>query len=225
MGYLANATDSHGLPAMSFPILITSFAPWQAHQLSNSSDDLLMYLHRQRGLPANVTMLRHLPVNYELAPAIVMAKLLELCPRLILCCGMAESRPCLSLEQTGRWQQTVLYTSLDLTRLVRDTRVTQISDHAGNYVCNYLYFRLLDFIQRQRWPTLALFIHVPVLTSANRAILAADFALILRRLTLWAIQAMSGEDTPYPAKSSPAVLPLATGTAPVPANVSAKSNP
>jgi len=184
---------------MSCSILLTSFAPWRAHQQSNSSDDLLLYLQRQQVLPANSVLLRQLPVNYELAPAIVMAKLLELHPRLVLCCGMAENRPWLTLEQTGRWQQTVRHTSLDLAQLMRDTQMTQISSYAGTYVCNYLYFRVLDVIERHRWPTQALFIHVPVLTLANRTMVMADIALILHRLASELVETRSSDgEEPWP---------------------------
>ncbi|HEY9736428.1 MAG TPA: peptidase C15 [Trichocoleus sp.] len=165
------------------PLLITSFAPWKAHQTSNSSDDLLARLYRQRALPPNAVWMRQIPVNYQLAPCQVIAKLVELRPAVLVCCGMAEKRQQLSLELNGRLEDQLLKTTLNLPDLLVGTRFTEISPCAGTYVCNHLYFRVLEFIQRSRSSTQALFIHVPCLTPLNEAFVVADFVLVLERLS------------------------------------------
>ncbi|HEY9762051.1 MAG TPA: peptidase C15 [Trichocoleus sp.] len=169
---------------MPSPILITSFAPWKAHQVSNASDDLLASLEQRRALPSNAILMRQIPVNFQLAPCQVIAKLVELRPSILICCGMAENRQRLNLELNGKRDDRVLKTSLNLSALSRGTQLTEISDCAGTYVCNHLYFTVLDFIQKTRFPTQAIFVHVPCLTPSNQPFLEADFTLILKRLNV-----------------------------------------
>lgn len=169
---------------MPSPILITSFAPWKANQPSNSSDDLLASLEHSQALPPNAILIRGIPVNFQLAPCQVIAKLVELRPEILICCGMAENRQRLNLELKGRGEDRVLRTSLNLSALSRGTQLTEISDCAGTYVCNHLYFKVLEFIQQTRFPTQAIFIHVPRLTPDNQPFIEADFTLILKRLNM-----------------------------------------
>lgn len=164
-------------------LLITSFAPWRAHQRSNSSDDLIALLESQNQIPADTALIRHLPVNFQLAPCRVISEITRTCPTIVVCCGMAEQRLLLSLERYGRSQEQTLETSIDLSRLCTGTYSTVISHDAGNYVCNHLYHQLLNHIQMKRTPIQCLFVHVPLLTRQNRDLLASDFALILSRLS------------------------------------------
>lgn len=163
-------------------MLLTTFAPWRAHQPSNAADDLVAHLHQQNLLPAEATVLRQIPVSFELAPIRVIAKVLELRPAVVVCCGMAEGRSQLNLERYGKGSDQARETSLPLGDLVAETHLTAISDCAGDYVCNHLYYRLLGAIAQHRCPTQALFVHIPPLTAANRPLFARDLALILKRL-------------------------------------------
>jgi pyroglutamyl-peptidase len=166
------------------PLLITSFSPWRACQPSNSSDDLIDQLQQRGALPPNVQLLRQVPVNYQLAPCQVIAKLVELRPAVVLCCGMAETRQQLSLELYGRNPSRRLRTQLNLTALSAGTQLTEISRCAGTYVCNHLYFKVLEHLQQTQSPTQALFVHVPLLTVVNQELIVADFSRIVRRLSL-----------------------------------------
>ncbi|PSN14041.1 peptidase C15 [filamentous cyanobacterium CCT1] len=163
-------------------MLLTTFAPWRAHQPSNAADDLIAHLHQQQQIPPGTTVLRHIPVSFELAPIRVMAKLVELRSPVVVCCGMAEGRSHLHLERYGKGDDLALETPLPLEELMAGTHLTGISDCAGTYVCNHLYYRLLGAIAQYRWPTLALFVHIPPLTSETQPLLAHDLALILKRL-------------------------------------------
>ncbi|MGF1567262.1 MAG: peptidase C15 [Nodosilinea sp.] len=167
---------------MAAPILLTTFAPWRAHQASNASEDLLIGLEQRHRLPPNLTLMRQLPVNFDLAPGRVIATMMQLRPAVVVCCGMAEQRSYLTLERYGNGPNRVLQTSLGLELLMTNTRLTAISTCAGTYVCNHLYYHVLDAIERYRWPSQAIFIHVPKLTAATEPFLVADLALILRRL-------------------------------------------
>ncbi len=172
-------------------MLLTTFAPWRACQRSNAADDLVAHLQGAGGIPAGTTVMRHIPVSFDLAPIRVLAKVVELRSAVVVCCGMAEGRSHLHLERYGRQPDHVLATGLPLEALLADTHLSGISEDAGTYVCNHLYFRLLGAIARHRWPIQALFVHIPPLTPATQPLLAADFALVLQRL-----QRISGkEDT------------------------------
>ncbi|WP_194050922.1 peptidase C15 [Nodosilinea sp. LEGE 06152] len=164
------------------PMLLTTFAPWRAHQPSNAADDLVAHLQQCQQIPSGTTVLRHIPVSFELAPIRVMAKLVELQSPVVVCCGMAEGRSHLHLERYGKGNDLALETLLPLEELMAGTHLTGISDCAGTYVCNHLYYRLLGAIAQYRWPMQALFVHVPPLTSATQPLLAHDLALILKRL-------------------------------------------
>lgn len=167
---------------MSRPVLITSFAPWRAHQRSNASDDLLLTLQRQQQLPNHAVLLRHLPVHSQLAPCQVISKIMTTCPAVVVCCGMAEGRSLLTLEKVGRQGQRSLKTTLNLRQVSAGTHWTTISHHAGNYVCNDLYYQVLAFTHRCPWNVESLFIHVPVLTTQNMPWIVADFLIILSQL-------------------------------------------
>ncbi|MBE9140684.1 peptidase C15 [Nodosilinea sp. LEGE 07088] len=163
-------------------MLLTTFAPWRAHQPSNAADDLIAVLQRQQLLPPRAVVLRHIPVSFELAPIRVLAKVTELKPEVVVCCGMAEGRTHLNLERYGRRDELAIATQLPLDVLMADTHLTAISDCAGTYVCNHLYYRVLAAIAAYPWPVQALFVHIPPLTPATQPLLTTDLALILRRL-------------------------------------------
>ncbi len=165
------------------PVLITSFLPWRAHQQSNSSDDLVTELHALGKLPADAHLLRQVPVSFQLAPTQVIGEIQRLRPRLVICCGMAESRSCLSLERQAKAAGQTLRTSIDLSSLMTETTLTEISDDAGSFVCNHLYYSVLDFVDKADWDMVAVFVHVPVLTSENRLGILNDFEAIAHKLT------------------------------------------
>ncbi|MDB9527828.1 peptidase C15 [Oscillatoria sp. CS-180] len=164
-------------------LLLTSFAPWKAHQNSNASDDIVALLQSQRRLPKNTIVVRHLPVHSQLASCQVLSALLKHQPSAVVCCGMAEKRGLLNLEQCARSQSTVLKTPVDLSYLCSGTQWTTVSNDAGTYVCNDLYFQLLTYIETHHLSTNGLFIHVPLLNAYNREAIAYDLSLILSKLS------------------------------------------
>lgn len=166
----------------STDILITSFVPWLAHQTSNSSDDLVAALCEQGKLTPGSIWLRHVPVCFDQAPAMVIQGLRRLRPRVIICCGMAESRTRLSIEQQAVCKEQILQTSVNVNNLLVGTTQSEISYDAGDYVCNHLYYQVLAAIDRYEIDTTAIFVHVPVLTDRNRAEIMNDFLRILTAL-------------------------------------------
>lgn len=161
-------------------ILITSFATWLPHQSSNASDDLLI-----RFLAASDSSyhtLRHLPVDHVLAPLKVIDAIDRLMPKTIICCGMAEERAMLNVEAQAVMDGRVQKTTLDLIRLTGGLEMTAISDDAGDFVCNTLYYRCLEHVEKVQRGHQCLFVHVPVLTEDNTKPILEDFKTIISRL-------------------------------------------
>lgn len=163
-------------------VLITSFAPWKAHQATNSSDDLIAHLCDRQLLPVPSHLIRHLPVHFQLAPSQVISALYQHRPTTVICCGMAEGRSLLNLERYAHGPSDRFETSLNLLEIADGLQWTTISHDAGDYVCNALYYELLSHIQKNALMVQSLFVHVPPLTDYNRASLVHDFAHVLSRL-------------------------------------------
>ncbi len=164
-------------------VLLTSFTTWESHHISNSSDDLLLEILKTHP-PTSFHFLRQLPVDFELAPQQAIAKFQELQPDLIICCGMAEHRTQLSVESQAVLDEKILTTPIDIAALIAGLTCTEISHDAGRFVCNRLYYDLLDHVLEHDPQRGCLFVHVPVLTDHNREAIATDFQIILQRLTV-----------------------------------------
>ncbi|WP_088239517.1 peptidase C15 [Calothrix rhizosoleniae] len=164
--------------------LLTSFETWLPHQRSNSSDDLLIELSKLNSISHNLNLLRLLPVDIELASSQVLERIAELQPDVIICCGMAESRLLLTVEFQARktfidGEENVLPTKVDLEQLVLGISSVEISHDCGKFVCEGLYYSVLDYLQQHHRQIPCIFVHVPILTRENLPIMLADFLLIV----------------------------------------------
>lgn len=172
------------------PILMTSFRPWRSHQVSNSSDDLLAEAFAQlpNEIAQEIVWLRNVPVNFQMAPIRVMGEIYRRRPRLVICLGMAEKRDRLTLEQQAKGAQPakgkspVLSTPINLPALLAGTLISDISYDAGNYVCNHLYYSILESFNKASLQSSVLFIHVPILKADNKQFIIQDFLKICSRL-------------------------------------------
>lgn len=164
---------------MSNKILLTSFTTWLPHQLSNSSDDLLNEISIDT-FPS-LTFLRLLPVDIELASSCVIAKINELQPDIVICCGMAESRTLLTIESTATCGEMVLTTPVNLLELITNLSAI-VSDNAGKFVCEGLYYSVLKYIIDYKLNTRCIFVHVPILTKQNIAEIVSDFKVIIHKI-------------------------------------------
>ena len=167
---------------MTPKFLATSFQTWLPHQPSNSSDELLALL-QQSPINATIAFLRQLPVDTDRATQAISTAIQTHQPKIVLCCGMAESRQHLNLEKYARNSSTTLRTSIPIDELVGNMPNTRISHDAGSFVCNDTYYNLLHRIQHDRTSMQALFVHVPVLTPANRHHLLIDFCTLIDSLS------------------------------------------
>ncbi|MEM7727039.1 MAG: peptidase C15 [Cyanobacteria bacterium P01_A01_bin.45] len=181
---------------MTQRLLLTSFTTWLPEQQSNSSDDLLVELTKINSIAHNLILLRGLPVDIEIASSQVMRKISTIQPECILCCGMAEKRTRLSIESNASsvaifpeqlsddFAPKVKYTQVDLISLLAGIDSIDISHECGKFVCEGLYYSVLDYLERHQLNIPCIFIHVPILTSNNRLQILEDFLLIIDRMAL-----------------------------------------
>jgi pyroglutamyl-peptidase len=167
---------------MTKKILLTSFTTWLPHQKTNSADDLLEKIAQLNSTFAALNFLRQLPVNIQLASNTVMEKVQALEPELIICCGMAERRQHLSIESNATCDGRILQTNIELEKLVKENDRVKISHDAGKFVCEGLYYSVLEWITRHQSPASCIFVHVPILTEQNFKLVLNDFEFILQRL-------------------------------------------
>lgn len=139
----------------------------------------------QRNLyPDQCHFLRRIEVDFQRAPERAIAQIQTLEPDLVICCGMAETRMTLSVESNGKFQDEVLWTPFDLSQVMDGAIATEISHDAGNFVCNYLYYSILKYIEESALKTRCLFVHVPILHEENLDQIVQDFRTILQNLLL-----------------------------------------
>lgn len=170
-------------------ILLTSFTTWLPHQKSNSADDLLGLVDRIPQLSSlNLCLLRKLPVNTTLAAQQVITAIEELQPQALICCGMAADRTHLTIETQAFSPQSNLTTAkpltstADLTQIMAELKTTTLSDEAGKFVCEGLYYEVLHYLQKSPIP--CIFVHVPLLTPHNQPEILTDFTQILHNLSI-----------------------------------------
>ncbi|AFY42820.1 hypothetical protein [Nostoc sp. PCC 7107] len=165
-------------------ILLTSFDTWLNDQPSNSSDDLLQEVSQVDSIPHDLKFLRLLPVDVMLASSWVIQKISQLQPDYIICCGMAASRQRLSVEMGANQGEIFLATGVNLEKLVSGTVATDISKDCGKFVCEGLYYAVLDYLHQYQLTNRCIFVHVPILNQENLVAIVADFLLIIHNLAL-----------------------------------------
>lgn len=171
---------------MTSKILLTSFDTWLCHQKSNASDDLLGLFLQNPGSEAAIC-LRKLPVDPERAAGVTLTKIVEVKPDAVICCGMAESRAMLTIESTACCGDQALKTAVDLDALIQGLGVTEISHEAGKFVCESLYHSVLNFLKKSSLNIPCIFVHVPIITPANEALILTDFLRVFQRIQQLAI--------------------------------------
>ena len=180
---------------MQKKILLTSFDIWLSQQESNSSDDLLLGLAKMASLSHDLNFLHRLPVDVQLASSLVIAKINELQPDYIICCGMAASRSQLSVEvlasststlpvESTNSPENILQPRVDLEKLLVQTAAVEISHDCGKFVCEGLYYSVLGYLHHSQPSIKCIFVHVPILNPENSLEIIADFILLINNLTL-----------------------------------------
>ncbi len=161
-------------------ILLTSFTTWLPHQLSNSSNDLLDEISKLNYISFSLNFVRLLPVDIEIASQALITKINAIAPDIIICCGMAEGRRQLSIESNATKGNIVLKTNVALEKLVDGVDRVNISHDAGKFVCEGLYYSVLNYIFEQKLNISCIFVHVPILNENNLAAIVEDFVLLIQ---------------------------------------------
>lgn len=162
-------------------ILVTGFEPFGGADI-NPSASLVEALRGRTGIRAEV-----LPTAFDAGAARLLALMDEHRPSLVLMFGVhgEAARPRLEklainfdhaeiADNGGEWRQSqsidlagplALETPLDLIALQADLKargcITDISHHAGTYVCNHTYYRALQELAARGAATPCLFVHIP----------------------------------------------------------------
>ncbi len=158
-------------------VLLTSFDTWLPHQVSNSSDDLLTIIEQNQN--HDLVLLKKLPVNTDLASQQVIEKIQEVKPKTIICCGMAEKRDQLTIESNARCENDCRKSQVNLPKLLSCLNNTSISHDAGNFVCEGLYYQVLNHVHLHNLKIDCIFVHVPILNTINTQDIYQDFTKIL----------------------------------------------
>jgi pyroglutamyl-peptidase len=166
-------------------ILVTGFSPFLGEQI-NPSAIILDWIQNEFGARVDTALL---PVSFQQAPEIVRNYLSAKSYDMILMLGQAGGRARISLERVAlNWVETdhpdeeafkpqqggilqegepALFSSLPLTewkeKLQSANLPVEISLSAGGYVCNFLYYQTLHWLQENQKAASACFIHVPYL--------------------------------------------------------------
>ncbi|NEQ38614.1 MAG: peptidase C15 [Okeania sp. SIO3I5] len=168
---------------MKIKVLLTSFDIWKPEHTSNSSDDLFGLISPQKLTDYSLSLVRKLPVDSEVAPEIVISQIEKFQPDVIVCSGMAEKREILTIESQANSGEKVIKTSVDLSKLVVGLDGTEISNDAGKFVCEDLYYSVLKYLDKGCLKSKCIFVHVPILTAVNRDVIVGDFQKILSKIS------------------------------------------
>lgn len=169
-------------------LLLTSFDTWLPHQKSNTSDDLLGQVVQFDSFPQSRSLLRKLPVDSQLATELTIDRLETLQPNAVICCGMAERRSTLTLESQAKRGEISLKSTLNVESLVTQLAQTEVSHDAGGFVCNDLYYNVLDYIYQRQLRTHCLFVHIPLISEDNLPHLQTDFLNLCQHVERHACQ-------------------------------------
>ena len=165
-------------------ILLTGFEPFDG-QSTNPSWDAVLALHGKR-IAGHRVIARRLPVTFGASLKLLRAAIREVSPALVVCVGLAAGRACISLERIAinvddaripdsDGSQPVdepvvadgpaaYFATLPIKSMLAGLREAgfsaEISQTAGTYVCNHVFYGLMHALRRRR-RTRAGFIHIP----------------------------------------------------------------
>lgn len=184
-------------------VLITGFGPFQ-HIVVNPALLLIEALGKSNNLPANIDLHRAiLPVVYGQAGEQIQTLIREVQPDVLLSFGVASSREQINLERIAINVQDAPYPDnagvlkqgdpihptgagayfsnlplLELKSVIEAAgSPAVISNHAGAYICNEVFYAAAREIQALGLATRFGFVHLPEITETAQGELAHDFTL------------------------------------------------
>ena len=166
--------------------LVTGFEPFGG-DLVNPSDEAVRRLKTTLGSVRIATAT--LPTSFAGSIAALEQGITETKPDIVLCVGQAGGRSALSLERVAINVQdariadndgaqpidepvvgsapAAYFASLPIKAAVTELRKAglpaEVSNSAGTFVCNHIFFGLMHFIRAKRAPIRGGFLHIPLL--------------------------------------------------------------
>jgi pyroglutamyl-peptidase len=176
-------------------ILVTGFEPFGSHA-SNPSQEIVTALAARASAAVGRPFQLHttvLPTEYDRAASRITLLIAELSPDAIVCLGVAGKADGICLERIAlnlndaeladnageiRTAQPIIpgapmayLSTLPLAAMLQELRgarfPTSISNHAGTYVCNHVFYTARHTIEQKRATTPCGFIHVPVVDDGK----------------------------------------------------------
>lgn len=195
-------------------ILVTAFEPFGGNDL-NSSWEVVSLLPDE--IDNCVIVKELLPVNFMTAGKEFRALIEKHLPDVVVSLGQSRKFAGLSIERValnlmdsakpdnyGYMPQNepihadgdIAYmTTIPIRRLVDVCKQkdipAQISNSAGTFVCNRVYYEALYFVAKKHFPTKTLFVHLPYITeqekspSMDKVVLAEGIAEIIKEIGNW----------------------------------------
>lgn len=188
-------------------ILFTGFEPFGGERVNPSWEAVRLLTGEINGaeiIKASVC------VEYAGSGAAIRALIDRHAPDAVVCCGQAGGRKSVTPEfcainmdhadspdnagETRRYAPiskdgpAAYFTSAPVEKIVAAANAAGLacapSFHAGAYVCNHIYYTLLDIVAREKSPRMGLFIHVPYVPAqtAGRDAPSMELADIARAL-------------------------------------------
>ncbi len=160
--------------APSATVLLTGFSPFGGEAV-NSSWEAVQDLHNAQ-IAGHTIVCAQLPVTFNASHEKLMDLVREYRPALVICVGQASGRRAISLERIAiniadariadnagaqpidkpvvSGGQPAYFTSLPIKAMLRDLTEAglpaEVSQTAGTFVCNHLFYGLMHDLQRRR---------------------------------------------------------------------------
>lgn len=166
---------------MGLRVLVSGFETFSDHKINPSEQLINELLLSQQEFEFVAVVL---PVTFAESYKILEKKIIEYKPHYVISFGLAEKRHKISIEERAHNRihskipdnqgylitdtkilengESSLKTSINLNSLIKSLEFfpLEISQDAGAYVCNFLYYHLLSMEQKLSYK--ALFIHLPL---------------------------------------------------------------
>jgi pyroglutamyl-peptidase len=174
-------------------VLLTGFDPFGGDSI-NPSWEAVSSLHDET-IDGHRVVSAQLPTSFARAPRVLRAAIRTHAPSLILCIGQAGGRAALSLERVAinindariadndgaqpvdtrvvHGGPAAYFTTLPIKSMLAELHAAgipaEISQTAGTFVCNAVFYALMHRLAKTNTPARAGFIHIPYLPDQARS--------------------------------------------------------
>jgi pyroglutamyl-peptidase len=165
-------------------ILLTGFDPFGGEEINPAWE---VVSHMEGSYEGVVIHTLQVPTAFDISTEVLLNEISRINPDIVLCVGQAGGRPCLTVERIAinledasipdnkgsQPQDTAIvpggpdayFSNLPIKAMVQAMNQSGVpalvSNTAGTFVCNYVMYRLLHFINTQSKAMKGGFIHVP----------------------------------------------------------------